>query len=166
MPRPRGTQAVADPEARLGYQTDPIGRSVRALGQRWTLLLLRDLAFLKLARFNELLRNNPGLGPRVLSRRLREMQQEGLVVRIAQGPRITYRLTERGEDAVYILLAFLRYGLKHHRTASALPAARVAHVPGTRRPAVVKRRTPRHSSARTAAARVTLKSGSSPPHVG
>jgi DNA-binding HxlR family transcriptional regulator len=98
----------------LAYQADPLRESVRRLGRRWTLLLLRDMAFLKLSRFGEFVRNNPGLSPRVLSRRLSEMQQEQLVVRQSTRGTVRYRLTPRGEDAVYILLAFLRYGTRHH----------------------------------------------------
>jgi DNA-binding HxlR family transcriptional regulator len=71
------------------------------------------MAFLKLNRFGQILRNNPGLTPRVLSRRLDQMEQEGLVDRIERGEAVTYRLTNRGEDAVFILLAFLRYGIRH-----------------------------------------------------
>lgn len=111
---------------RLAYQQDPIRNSVKALGPKWTLLILRDIGFLELQRFGEILRNNPGLTARVLSRRLRDMQREGLIQKNAKRDTIAYKLTERGEDAVFILLAFLRYGLKHHVdtrsvTARALP---------------------------------------------
>jgi len=97
----------------LAYQADPIRESVKRLGRKWTLLILRDMAFLKLNRFGQILRNNPGLTPRVLSRRLDQMAEEGLVERIDKGDSVTYRLTARGEDAVFILLAFLRYGIRH-----------------------------------------------------
>jgi DNA-binding HxlR family transcriptional regulator len=97
----------------LLYQQDPVRLSVQRLGRKWTLLLIRDLAFLKLHRFGELLRNNPGLTPRVLAHRLREMEREGLIRRTVRGRSVTYHLTPRGEDAVYILLAFLRYGTRH-----------------------------------------------------
>jgi DNA-binding HxlR family transcriptional regulator len=99
---------------KLLYQQDPVRGSVKALGSKWTLLILRDIGFLKLERFGEILRNNPGLTPRVLSRRLRNMQKEGLIERTVRLDRITYLLTPRGEDAAYVLLAFLRYGLKYH----------------------------------------------------
>ena len=99
---------------RLAYQQDPIRNGVKALGAKWTLLVLRDLGFLRLNRFGEILRNNPGLTARVLSKRLRDMQKEGLIERVTTKSAITYNLTARGEDAVFILLAFLRYGLKHH----------------------------------------------------
>jgi len=72
------------------------------------------MAFLQLDRFGQILRNNPGLTPRVLSRRLGQMQEEGLVERIAEDEQVRYRLSPRGEDAVFILLAFLQYGIKHH----------------------------------------------------
>ena len=98
----------------LAYQADPIRESVKWLGRKWTLLILRDMAFLKLTKFGQILRNNPGLTPRVLSRRLRQMQQEGLVEREVANDKVAYRLTSRGEDAVFILLAFLRYGIRHH----------------------------------------------------
>lgn len=98
----------------LVYQQDPIRNSVKALGPKWTLLILRDIGFLELGRFGEILRNNPGLTARVLSRRLRDMQREGLILKNATKGAINYKLTARGEDAVFILLAFLRYGLKHH----------------------------------------------------
>jgi DNA-binding HxlR family transcriptional regulator len=87
--------------------------SVQRLGRKWTLLILRDLAFLKLHRFSQLQKNNPGLTPRVLARRLREMEVEGLIRRSELEGTVTYQLTPRGEDAVYIVLAFLRYGLRH-----------------------------------------------------
>ena len=116
---------------RLAYQQDPIRRSVKSLGAKWTLLILRDIAFLKLNRFGEILRNNPGLTARVLSRRLGEMQQEGLVKREMAGKGVSYMLTSRGEDAIFILLAFLRYGLKHHakdKPAAAKPLPSLDHM--------------------------------------
>ena len=98
----------------LAYQQDPIRNSVKSLGAKWTLLILRDIGFLKLKRFGEVRRNNPGLTARVLSKRLRDMQNEGLIQRKVSKDGVTYNLTSKGEDAVFILLAFLRFGLKHH----------------------------------------------------
>jgi DNA-binding HxlR family transcriptional regulator len=112
------------PPPRLAYQVDPLRRSLRALGTKWTLLLLRDMAFLRMTRFSDLLRNNPGLTPRVLSRRLKEMQVERLIVRSGSGRAVAYALTPRGQDAVYVLLAFLKYGLKYHDRAGAATGSR------------------------------------------
>ncbi|MCI4357657.1 MAG: helix-turn-helix transcriptional regulator [Thermoplasmata archaeon] len=106
-------KAAPVPLPSLLYQNDPIRQSVQSLGRKWALLLVRDIAFLKLSRFVEFRRNNPGLSPRVLSRRLRELEREGILRREKTGKAVHYRLTSRGEDAGLILLAFLRYGLKN-----------------------------------------------------
>jgi DNA-binding HxlR family transcriptional regulator len=106
-----------NPRARkpkLAYQADPIRESLKVLGAKWSLLIIRDVAFLDLHRFGEIKRNNPGLTGRVLSRRLREMMAEGLLDRTQEGQEISYSLTHKGEDAVFILLAVLRYGIRHH----------------------------------------------------
>jgi DNA-binding HxlR family transcriptional regulator len=98
---------------RLSYQVDPIRASLKILGAKWSLIIIRDVAFLDLHRFGEIRRNNPGLTARVLSRRLRQMVAEGLLTRDEEEV-VRYELTEKGEDAVYVLLALLRYGIRHH----------------------------------------------------
>ena len=125
MARPKSSEVKMGPK--LLYQQDPVRGSVKALGSKWTLLILRDIGFLRLERFGQILRNNPGLTPRVLSRRLRNMQKEGLIERTVRSDRITYVLTPRGEDAAYVLLAFLRYGLKYH--GPSLGTARLKPLP-------------------------------------
>jgi len=100
--------------SKLSYQADPIRDSLKILGRKWTLLILRDIAFLKLRRFGQIRRNNRGLTPRVLSRRLGQMREEGLLIRKERGMAVYYQLTTRGEDAIYVLLALLRYGIRHH----------------------------------------------------
>ena len=105
----------AERRPRLAYQADPIRESLKVLGAKWSLLIIRDIAFLGLHRFGEIRRNNPGLTARVLSRRLRQMVAERLLERTENGRgEVAYNLTSRGEDAVYILLAVLRYGIRHH----------------------------------------------------
>jgi DNA-binding HxlR family transcriptional regulator len=113
----------SSPSPRLTEQAGPLERSLNALGRKRTLLILRDLAFRRISRFNELLRNNPGPTPRVLSRRLREMQAEELILRLGTGRDVRYAITPRGKDAVYVFLAFLKYGLQRHRGATTGGAA-------------------------------------------
>jgi len=81
---------------KLSYQADPIRESLKILGRKWTLLILRDVAFLKLRRFGEVRRNNPGLTARVLSRRLSQMRDEGLLKRREDGKAVYYDLTGTG----------------------------------------------------------------------
>jgi len=42
------------------------------------------------------------------------MREEGLLKRKETGKAVYYHLTNRGEDAIYVLLALLRYGIRHH----------------------------------------------------
>jgi DNA-binding HxlR family transcriptional regulator len=70
----------------------PIVRAVEVLGDRWTLLIVRDM-LVGATRFNELSRGLPGLSRALLSRRLRQLVNAGLVVRTDDG----YALTRAGE---------------------------------------------------------------------
>ncbi len=102
---------------KLAYQADPIRESLEVLGAKWSLLIIRDVAFLDLRHFGEIRRNNPGLTGRVLSRRLKEMVAAGILSRAEKRGEVEYGLTGKGEDAVFILLAVLRYAVRHHMTA-------------------------------------------------
>jgi DNA-binding HxlR family transcriptional regulator len=68
------------------------------LGERWTLLIIREL-FLGPRRFGDLHSALPGLGTNLLSKRLKELEEAGLIVAPAENePRGQYRLTETAEE--------------------------------------------------------------------
>jgi DNA-binding HxlR family transcriptional regulator len=98
------------------WKNCPIQSSLGVLGRRWSLLILRDVSFFRKVRFSDMLRTNPGLSPRLLSLRLRELQKEGLIER-ATSPEdhreVWYNITAKGRDVVPILSAFIQYGAKH-----------------------------------------------------
>jgi DNA-binding HxlR family transcriptional regulator len=83
-------------------------KAVEVIGKRWTGAILRAM-LLDVTRFADLRAVVPGLSDRMLTERLKELQEEGIVERIvhAETPvRIEYRLTEKGRelhDAVYAL---------------------------------------------------------------
>jgi DNA-binding HxlR family transcriptional regulator len=108
------TEKKRPSKPRLVYQADPIRESLKELGAKWSLLIIRDVAFLGLHRFSEIRKNNPGLTGRVLSKRLRELVAAGLLERSQEGREVTYDLSNKSGDAVYVLLAVLRYGIRHH----------------------------------------------------
>ena len=108
--------AAADDEP-VGFESCPIRASLGTLGRRWSLLILRDIAFGPSKSRKEILGRNPGLSGRVLTRRLAELQSEGLVERSLTRPGklgVRYRLTEKGRDVVPVLAGLLRYGMLHH----------------------------------------------------
>ena len=70
---------------------------------------------MKKERFNQLLKSTPGLTPRVLSSRLRELEREGMIERVEEkkGPNfVRWGLTEKGNDTIPILMRFAAFGSK------------------------------------------------------
>ncbi|HEX4215998.1 MAG TPA: winged helix-turn-helix transcriptional regulator [Candidatus Dormibacteraeota bacterium] len=99
--------------ARRTYD-DPCGvaRALDVVGERWALLVVRELLFGP-KRFSDLGRGLPGISENVLSQRLRELEEAGLVRRRRLGPPAStgvYDLTDRGADLEAVLLALSRWG--------------------------------------------------------
>ncbi len=95
--------------------TCPIEASLGLLGKKWALLVLRDVAMRKRERFNELMKSLPGISPRILSRRLRELESNGLLSRVIERSSqetVRWRVTEKGWDALPILFSYVAFGSK------------------------------------------------------
>src|SRR4051795_10681242 len=91
----------------------PIARALDVLGDRWTLLILRELNMGD-RRFTDLKQNLPGIPPNVLSSRLKVLADEGLVTTRALPPpaaRTVYTVTDRGRETTPILRALVRFGM-------------------------------------------------------
>jgi DNA-binding HxlR family transcriptional regulator len=89
----------------------PIAMASEVLCTRWTALVLREL-LCGTTRFNDLRRGVPRMSPSLLSRRLKELEQAGIVSVQATGqPGITeYKLTEAGRDLEPIIMSFGIWG--------------------------------------------------------
>jgi DNA-binding HxlR family transcriptional regulator len=88
-----------------------IARPLSFLGERWTVLVLRDLT-LGRRRFDEI-QESLGVASNVLSQRLSTLVDEGIAERrrYSEHPeRFEYRLTQKGLDLVPVLLALLAWG--------------------------------------------------------
>jgi DNA-binding HxlR family transcriptional regulator len=97
------------------FKNCPIRTSLGVLGKKWTLLILRDIALLKIDRFNQIQRSIPGLTPRVLVLRLRELERAGLIrpVVIQNKPRLVrWELTRMGRDIIPTLMSLISFGAK------------------------------------------------------
>jgi DNA-binding HxlR family transcriptional regulator len=95
-------------------QNCSIARPLSILGERWTILVLREVA-LGNRRFDGI-QSELGVASNVLSARLATLVEEGIVDRKAYSDhpaRFEYRLTEKGADLQPLLLAFLRWGDKY-----------------------------------------------------
>ena len=88
-----------------------IARTADVIGDRWTPLVIRDLAA-GLTRF-DLIQRNLGISRKVLAERLSTLVERGIVAREPyqqNPPRYDYGLTEKGEDLALVLLAMKRWG--------------------------------------------------------
>jgi DNA-binding HxlR family transcriptional regulator len=91
----------------------PVARSLEIIGERWTLLIIRD-AFYGVTRFNDF-RSHLGLPPAVLSERLRLLQEHGIVTAAeAAHGRDEYRLTAKGEQLWPMVWAMMHWGDQHY----------------------------------------------------
>jgi DNA-binding HxlR family transcriptional regulator len=116
--------------ARSYEQLCPIARALDVIGERWTVLILRQLAFGD-TRYSQFRRNVPGIPATVLSERLKTLEQAGLVERAvySQHPlRAEYRLTELGQTLRPVLQALARWGMEH-RLSDDERTAVLRHVP-------------------------------------
>jgi DNA-binding HxlR family transcriptional regulator len=89
-------------------------RTLDVVGERWTLLLVREL-LTGPKRFGDLLASLPGIGTGLLAARLKHLQDEGLVSQVLLPPPArtpAYALTEAGADLGPAVLALARWGLR------------------------------------------------------
>jgi DNA-binding HxlR family transcriptional regulator len=89
-----------------------VARALDLIGERWALLVVRELA-LGPKRFTDLRQGLPGVATNVLSLRLRQLERNGIVKRRQlppPAPAQVYELTEHGRDLVPIMLALGRWG--------------------------------------------------------
>ena len=95
-----------------GYgQFCPVAMAAEILCRRWTVLVLRELCAGS-TRFNELRRGVPLMSPTLLSQRLRELEEAGVIARVSVNDRggAAYRLTAAGKDLESIIMAMGIWG--------------------------------------------------------
>jgi len=94
----------------------PVARTLDLIGERWTILLLRDLLLRGPRRFQDFQDSLPGVAPNTLSARLKSLEESGLVERKLYNerpPRLEYVLTEKGKSLGPVVKAMRDWGNKH-----------------------------------------------------
>lgn len=89
----------------------PVARSLEVIGDRWTLLIVREL-LLGRTRYNELSAALRGIPPNLLSDRLRLLEDEAILERLAG--RAGYRLTDKGRELAPALGGLAIWGMRHY----------------------------------------------------
>src|SRR5580692_12706806 len=93
-----------------------LAKTLDVVGDRWTLLVIRELAIRGACRYTDLRNGLPGIATNLLAERLRDLEQAGVVVREDAPPPIAtnvFRLTPRGEELGPVLDALGRWGIPY-----------------------------------------------------
>jgi DNA-binding HxlR family transcriptional regulator len=99
--------------------TCPISTSLDVLGDKWTLLILRDMVFAGKSTYGQFLQSAEKMATNVLADRLAALESHGIVTKAVAADKkskFTYRLTEKGIDTVPILVALILWGTAHCST--------------------------------------------------
>lgn len=94
----------------------PIAAALDLLGDKWTLLVVRDLLLFGKKRFGELLASPEKIPTNILTDRLRRLEDAGIVVKVPylkSPPRYEYQLTPRGTGIFPILRTLIEWGNGH-----------------------------------------------------
>lgn len=111
---PRATQA----NRRSGC---PVSVSLEVFGDRWALLIVRDLMVRGYQTFKEFLESGEGIATNILADRLRRLEAAGIIVAEKQQKdrrKVNYRLTEKGIDLAPVMLELLIWGSRHEETGA------------------------------------------------
>jgi DNA-binding HxlR family transcriptional regulator len=110
------SRRAADAGDWSGSRSDcPIACSLDLIGDRWTLLIVRDL-FIGKHRFSEFLNSGEGIKTNILAERLKRLERAGLVERSVyqeHPPRYEYHLTESGRELSTVVKAIYAWGRAH-----------------------------------------------------
>jgi len=108
----------------------PVARTLNVVGERWTILILRDLVTGRSGKYQDLLRSLRGIAPSLLAKRLKHLEAQGVLQRFFYSehpPRAEYRLTTKGRELGPLVRAMADWGSKYKldgETALARPARR------------------------------------------
>ncbi len=100
----------------------PIARALDFVGDKWTLLVLRDIIMARRRYFQELLAGNEGIASNILANRLKLLEAARMITRRrdpAQARRVIYEPTEKALDLLPVMIELIRWGLKHDPNATA-----------------------------------------------
>jgi DNA-binding HxlR family transcriptional regulator len=97
----------------------PLSTSLEIFGDRWSLLLVRDLMVRGFRTFSQFQQSGEGIATNILADRLQKLEDAGIIraeAEEADGRRINYRLTGKGIDLAPVLLELLIWGARNEKT--------------------------------------------------
>jgi DNA-binding HxlR family transcriptional regulator len=94
----------------------PIDYALDLFGDRWTLLVIRDLLFVGKRHFKELMESPERIASNILTARLKKLEARGLIERHPDPDnrkQVIYTLTDKGRDLIPVLVEVVRWGGRH-----------------------------------------------------
>ena len=113
--------AVARKRKALRRSGCPVSLSLERFGDRWSLLIVRDLMVRGYKTFKDFQNSGERIATNILADRLQKLETTGIItteVEPGDGRRVNYRLTEKGIDLAPVLLELLIWGGHHEQTAA------------------------------------------------
>ncbi len=104
------------PTSRSDSPRCPVARTLEIIGERWTILILRDLLLDGPRRFRDFEESLSGVSPNTISSRLKHLEAHGVIERQLyqeHPPRVEYVLTEKGRTLGPLLRQMRDWGEKH-----------------------------------------------------
>ena len=98
----------------------PVSTSLDVLGDKWTLLILRDMVFAGKSSYGQFLQSSEKIATNVLADRLALLESQGILTKTVAADKkskYTYRLTKKGVDTVPIIVELVLWGTKHCPTS-------------------------------------------------
>ena len=100
----------------------PISFALDVFGDRWTLLVIRDILFKHKHRYSEFLGSEERMATNILADRLRRLEDVGMITRTKAARNaggVTYALTEKGLDLAPMLVEMILWSAKHDAATAA-----------------------------------------------
>ena len=94
----------------------PVSQVLEQIGDRWSLLIIRDMIFLGKTEYCDFLNSEEKISTNILASRLKEMVETGLITKSRHpndGKRFLYHITDKGIELTPLLLELLLWGKKH-----------------------------------------------------
>ena len=100
----------------IDFADCPVEATLGVLGRKWSIVIIRDIGVYGRDRFNQLLKSLPGISPRVLATRLKQLEDDGIVEKFVEKstpPKVVrWSLTDKGLDALRVGMMVATFGAR------------------------------------------------------
>jgi len=94
----------------------PIAFALDTFGDRWTLIIIRDMLMKGYRTYSEFLESDEGIATNVLADRLQELEEHGIITKVRDPDNrryVLYRLTEKGTELAPVMLEIVRWSARY-----------------------------------------------------